>query len=105
MKNVKYFFDIIKKLNDLLTIRQKIQSINALFWMFVSSVFEMLGISIIIPFISALLNPEELMKNQYISWLVDLLNIQSYFHFLIVLVVGIIVVYLIKIGTVFLTSH
>ncbi len=96
MNNVRYFAEALKKLNILLNRRQKIQSINVLLWMFISSVFELLGISIMLPFINALLSPEKLMENRYVTLLVEYLGVQSYTGILAVLIVGIIIIYIVK---------
>lgn len=96
MKKIKSFVDIVAKLNHLLNKKQRLQSIKAFFWMIISSVFEMMSISIIIPFISVILSPKELTQNYYINKLIAWFKIETYFELLILLVVGIIVIYFLK---------
>lgn len=96
INNVKYFAEVLKKINKLLNRKQKLQSINVFWWMLISSVLELLGISIMLPFLNALLSPDKLMKNKYISLLVKCLGIQSYTGLLGILVASVIIIYIIK---------
>lgn len=96
MNNIKYFFDVLKKLNVILDRKQKVKGIKILFWMFVSSVFELVGIAIMSPFLNALLQPNDLMANDYVGWIARKLGIQSYTGFLAIMVLGIVVIYIIK---------
>ena len=95
INNVKYFVEVLKKINKLLNRKQKLQSINVFLWMLISSVLELLGISIMLPFINALLSPDRLMKNKYISLWVKFLGFRSYTGLLGTLVVGVIIIYMI----------
>ena len=96
MKNVKYFFDVFKKLNIILNKKQKLRGIKILFWMLISSVFELLGVSIMIPFIEMILDQDRLLDNSYISWIADKMQISSYMGYFAILVLGVILVYIIK---------
>lgn len=96
MKYVKYFFDVFNKLNIILNKRQKLRGIKILFWMLVSSVFEVLGVSIMIPFIELILDQDMLLSNVYIAWFADKLGIESYIGYFAILVLGVIMVYIIK---------
>ena len=96
MKNVKYFFDVFKKLNIILNKKQKLRWIKILFWMLISSVFELLGVSIMIPFIEMILDQDRLLDNSYISWIADKMQISSYMGYFAILVLGVILVYIIK---------
>ena len=64
--------------------------------MLVSSVFELVGIAIMSPFLNALLQPEYLMANEYVGFAAQRFGIRSYTGFLAILVVGIIVIYIVK---------
>lgn len=96
MNKIRYFLLVIKKLNALLDHKQKKKSIYVFLWMIVASLFEMLGVSVIVPFIYALLSPEELEKDYYVSTAMEILNVHSTMGMLIVLAVGIIIVYAVK---------
>ena len=96
MNKIRYFLEVIKKLNALLDHKQKKKSIYVFLWMIVASLFEMLGVSVIVPFIYALLSPEELEKDYYVSTAMEILNVHSTMGMLIVLAVGIIIVYAVK---------
>ena len=96
MKKINEFFSVFTKLNRILSKKQKIKGIKIIFLMIISSVFELVGIAIMSPFINALLMPENLMENKYIAWLAHILGMQSYIGFLTIMILGISVVYLIK---------
>lgn len=96
MKNINNFLNILKKINLILSKKQKVKGLKILFWMLVSSVFELVGIAIMSPFLNALLRPEDLMANVYVGFVAQRVGIQSYTGFLAILVAGIIVIYIVK---------
>jgi ABC-type multidrug transport system fused ATPase/permease subunit len=96
MRNIKYFIDVVEKLSDILTKKQKVQSGSAFVWMFIASIFELMGISIIVPLITAFLDIEGIMKNKYIKSLAVFLGIDTYFGLLALMVIVVIIIYLLK---------
>ncbi len=96
MNNIIKIFGVFSKLNGILDKRQKVKGVKMLFWMLVSSVFELVGIAIMSPFINALLRPEDLMGNKYIAWFANALEIHSYTGFLMILILGVIIIYIVK---------
>lgn len=96
MQNVKTFFSMFAKLVRILDSKQRRQGIVLFFLLMIVSVLEMLGVSVIVPFIVAMLQPEEIMKNQYVGPIVEALHITDYKIFMYIVSGGIILVYAIK---------
>lgn len=96
MKNIKSFLGVLSRLNGILDRGQRIRGLKILFWMIVSSVFELVGIAVMSPFINALLEPDVLMGNQWVAYFAQMFGAESYFGFLAVLVLGVIIIYIVK---------
>lgn len=62
MKNIRSFLGVLDKLNKILDQNQRLRGLKILFWMLVSSMFELVGIAVMSPFINALLEPRVLME-------------------------------------------
>lgn len=69
--------EILRKINIILTKEQKAKSINAFVSIIISSILELLGVTIIVPFIAAVMNPETIMQNNYFLSVINILNIQT----------------------------
>lgn len=96
MANLKIVWEMIKQLGYILNHKQKKQCIKAFLAMLIAAVFETLGVSVVIPFIIALTQPETLLNNQYVREFTNLLNIQSTFGLMLLMAIGVILVYIIK---------
>lgn len=88
--------DIWNKFGFILTKQQKRLGAVILLMTLVGAVVETLGIGIIIPFVSAMLEPELLLQNRYISWAVNLLRISSTQQLILFLGILIAAVYIFK---------
>ena len=96
MKDIKTFFRMIKQVNYILNHKQKIQFIGLLFLGLGCAILQTFGVSAILPFIQAILTPEQIMNNQYIKPLLARYHITDSNHVIFIIGIGIIVVYLIK---------
>lgn len=85
--------------------RQRIQCGILLFLLFITASLETLGVSIIIPFIMALLSPEQLMSNSYIRMLMDWFSVASYSGILFLTAFLIIAVYILKNGIIIMSNY
>ncbi len=96
MQNLRTFQDMIKKLVAILNKKQKQQGILLFFLLLLVSLLEMLGVSVVIPFIVAMLEPDVILQNQYVIYVMKILRIQDTDK--IVYLVGglIVVVYILK---------
>lgn len=88
--------DIWNKFQFILTKKQKQLAAVILFMTLVGAVVETLGVSVIIPFVQTMIEPEALMDNQYIKPMVDFLQIESSIQIVMLLGIGIALVYILK---------
>ena len=93
---IKSFKKVIFQLNKILTKKQKIKSFWIFITMILSSCMELLGVSIIVPFLELLTDSETLKTKWYISWLFDIVPDISMSSLLILMSVAFILVYLLK---------
>ena len=64
MQNIKTFVVMFQQLLAILNRKQKRSGIILFFLLMCSSILEMLGISVVIPFILVMLEPEKVMANR-----------------------------------------
>lgn len=76
--------------------KQKLQFIGLFIAIFIGSIFELFGVSILIPFMEVLVAPEKIMEKEYIRQGMDLLGITNHRQLVISLLVIMILVYIIK---------
>lgn len=77
---INYFKEakrMLRQINVVLNKSQKIRSMGVFLIILVGAIFEMLGVSIIIPFIQALIAPEQLMNSRYVKPLIAYLGIHE----------------------------
>lgn len=96
MKNIKSLLDIINKLKYMLTGKQKRMSILVTIMIIAGSFLEMLGVSAVLPFIEAILTPDEVMGKWYIQPFVQTFHITETSTMTILIGIAIIFVYVIK---------
>lgn len=96
MKNIRTFGQLFSQLMHILNKKQKRQFLLLILGTVVVGMFEVLGVSAIIPFILVMLSPEKFMQNQYIHCLTGILGISEYSQVLLLVAVCIILVYLVK---------
>lgn len=88
--------DIIRKLNVVLSKRQKIRVFILLLMILVGALLETLGISMIVPVVSAIIEPDALTENALISGLNQFLKIDNINHFVLIMIMIMIAVFIIK---------
>lgn len=96
MQNVKTFVRMYHQLIKILNKKQKRMAIIVAFLAMVSALMETLGVSVVLPFIIAMLQPVRLMENQRVSTVLDIFNISSVWGMLALLAGGIIFIYIFK---------
>lgn len=95
-QNVKALFSMLQKLLAILNSKQKRKCVLVFICVVIGSIFELLGVSCILPFIQAMLAPKELLQNRYIQVVMDIFHISSDYGMLILIGVGIIILYFVK---------
>ncbi len=96
MKDLHTLKTMLCHLMVILDKKQKQKMVGMLFIILIGSLFELLGVSSMLPFIQALLTPEELMAKQYIHFAMDLFGVYEAHSVLLMVGIGIILIYLIK---------
>ncbi len=105
MKNIRTFFTMYKQLLGILTRKQKIKGVILIILLIFVSILEMLGISVVIPFIIAMLEPELLLNNKYIVSVAGFLHLDDYDNILLLVAIGIIGVYVVKNAMILLANY
>lgn len=88
--------DAFHKLNVILTREQKCYSILILFMSLISAIFEMLGVSVIIPILNAFLEPDKLAEKSYIAPIVQMFHLQDTNQIILFLCIVMILLYIVK---------
>lgn len=86
----------IRKLWYIFNKKQKLQFAGLFVIEFIGSLFELLGVSMLIPFLGAITEPAKLMKNVYIRPMIELLGIQHENQLIIFIVGAMIAVFMLK---------
>ena len=85
----------IKKMIAIFNKRQRVELVFLFLIVLLSAVVELLGVSMIIPFINAILQPDELVQNHYVSIFMEKMNIDTD-GLIICIAIALIVVYVLK---------
>ncbi len=96
MANIKIVWEMIKQLAYIMNRRQQKQCIGAFMAMLIAAIFETLGVSVIIPFIISMTQPDTLMQNKYVMKVTGLLGITTVTGLMALMAVGVIVIYIAK---------
>ena len=88
--------DVVEKLMYILNDSQKRYGIIVLFASFMGALLETLGVSVIIPLINALLTPEVLLENEWISEVFEHLNLHNEKDIVFIIGLGTIALYVLK---------
>lgn len=76
--------------------KQKFHFIILMFLILIGTSLETLGVTAIIPFINAIMSPDKFLQNEYARLVYDLLHLTKVEHFIIVLALALIGVYVLK---------
>lgn len=89
-------FAIIKQFLGILSKKFKIRFVLNFIAILIASLLETFSISLLLPFVQAILNPEKLMQNKYVKILVDLFNIKSTNSFILAISLFVIGFFILK---------
>ena len=95
MQNFKTLITMLKQVIYIFNEKQRRNSMFLFLSMMFVSVLETLGVSVVIPFIIAILSPEELLNNKYIVAIKRYIPLDTY-QSMIVFTAGIIIAVLLK---------
>lgn len=96
MKDIVTLKNMFIYLGYILNKKQKKQAIGVMFIIIIGSLFELLGVSIILPFIESFLTPEQLTEKWYVQKVMSIFHIQSPQSLMIYFGVSVALVYIIK---------
>lgn len=88
--------DIFKKLNSLFNTKQKIKFSILFFCICISSLLELIGVSLVLPLIGIVMDPSVIEKSRILKYVYDFLNIGSTINFLILISFSLVGVYVLK---------
>lgn len=105
MKNFKTLITMFQKVIYIFNKSQRKKSVGLFFSMMFVSILETLGVSVVIPFILAILTPDDLLNNEYILIVRKYIPINTYQSVIIFTAVAIIVVYIVKNAFILLSNY
>lgn len=94
--NAKKILQILKELDYVLNSKQKKRAVLVFFVVIISSFFELIGVSAVLPFIQAVIAPEKIMSNLLIEKIMIVLGITSSQGVLLLMGIAMIIIYILK---------
>ena len=90
MANIRVVINMIHQLLYIMNHKQKRQCIIAFIAMLIAAIFETLGVSVVIPFIISMTQPNILMENKYVVKCMELFHVSSFTGLMLLMAVGVI---------------
>lgn len=87
---------IIKKFGRILNAKQKIRVIIIGILMIIGAILEAFGVGLVLPLVTAIMAPEFIEENKYARMVCECLGLQSARSFMLVVIVGLIIIYILK---------
>ncbi len=98
-------FDILKKVFHILTKDQRRKIAGLCILIFIGALLEMLGLSLIMPVVQGVMDPELLMQSKYIVLLDNYVHFESPDQCILFLIVSIIIIYFVKNGYLLIETY
>lgn len=96
MANLKIVWKMIRQLAYIMNRNQQRQCLWAFIAMLIAAIFETLGVSVIIPFIISMTQPDALMQNEYIREITELFHVTTVTGLMVLMAFGVIMIYIFK---------
>ncbi len=96
MKDIRTVINIMKQLNYILSKKQRKMVIALTVVILVGSVFELLGVSSVVPFVNAVISPDVMWSNRYVRQIADMFHITTDTELIVLCGIFIILVFIIK---------
>lgn len=93
---VRKIIDALRKLFQILNTNQKILGVVVLICSLIAAGLETLGVSVIVPLVNALLQPEQLFDISYIRNVTDFLDIHTNEGLILLIIFAVILIYILK---------
>jgi ABC-type multidrug transport system fused ATPase/permease subunit len=88
--------ELIKKVLFMFKKSQRIQLVFLVFILFGGALFELIGVSLIMPFVQLVMEPDIISNNSIMSYFYNLFELKSDKQFLVLMAIALIVVYILK---------
>ena len=88
--------EILKKLSCILNQKERKRMIGLGILVLIGGLLEMLGVSMILPLVSAITNLEGMSQNKYVQWICATLHIEDMNLFVVLLLIAVILVFVVK---------
>lgn len=105
MRSLQSIRDVWKKYNFILTSSQKRWGIVVAVMTFIGAILETLGVTIVLPLVQVIMNPETLLENSAAAYVVNMLHLQTRTQLVMAVGIGVIIVYLLKNGFLLFLSY
>lgn len=96
MKDLRSLADLLKKFNVILTKKQKKEGFLIFAFSLIGALAETLGVSVILPLVQVMLEPETLFENEVVSQVCNFLRISESKQLVILVAVFVIFIYILK---------
>ncbi len=96
MKDIKTLKTMFHQLMTILSHKQRVHMLGMFIIILIGSFLELLGVSAMMPFVQALLSPDELMQKSYIQFFMRIFGANDNRSLLLMVGIGIVVIYIIK---------
>ena len=105
MNSLKSIQDVWIKYKFILTSSQKRWGVVVIIMTLIGAIFETLGVSVILPLVQVIMNPEMLLENAYSAYIINMLHIDSRAQMIMVTGLAVILVYIGKNAFLLLLSY
>lgn len=96
MRDLRTFIRIIFQVFSILNKKQRWQALGMFFAILFGSIFELLGVSAMLPFVQSIMEPQQLMNKWYIAFFCKIFRVEKPQMVCLLVGIGIILIYLIK---------
>lgn len=86
----------IKKLGKILNKAQKVRIVILFLMMVIGAFFEVLGVSLMLPLVTAIMQPDIIYTNKWVKMVCEMFDLHSHRTFVVVCIIALIVVFIIK---------
>lgn len=87
---------VFKKFYKLLNKHQRNRVVVLFFMMLIGACFEVLGVSMMLPLVTAVMNPNIITENQFCAWACAVFGITDHVGFVILCIIALIIIFIIK---------
>lgn len=96
MKELRSFVDVWKQFQKILSVSHKRWAIVVFFMSLVGALFEVLGVSVILPLVQVMIEPEQIYTMPYIGEICDFIVQKTHMSFISLIAIFVVLVYIIK---------